>query len=273
MRVAISDFRALLYVRCFWVRMVRATLFCLASTLNWKPETGLAVVVDAKAALEPVRWFWREKRACRRCQRRNRAQSTRHITLKKEREKDKGRRDATEAALGNARTFFGNLSRSSPRDAIGGRTHSRARAKQSFERVRVSSFPPLFPRAPRFKEAPAFFSSPIKNLFLLRRIFARKKQEKRALKDAFRASGAWERGAAREQKKGEEEEGSNAPVLDRLERKNGAVVGMVADMFFSSFGFAFRVCARRCFVSVFLSKEKEKEKTKKWFRVSSIFTP
>ena len=54
MRVAISDFRALLYVRCFWVRMVRATLFCLASTWNWKPETGLAVVVDAKAALEPV---------------------------------------------------------------------------------------------------------------------------------------------------------------------------------------------------------------------------
>ena len=182
MRVAISDFRALLYVRCFWVRMVRATLFCLASTLNWKPETGLAVVVDAKAALEPVRWFWREKRACRRCQRRNRAQSTRHITLKKEREKDKGRRDATEAALGNARTFFGNLSRSSPRDAIGGRTHSRARAKQSFERVRVSSFPPLFPRAPRFKEAPAFFSSPIKNLFLLRRIFARKKTRKTRFK-------------------------------------------------------------------------------------------
>jgi hypothetical protein len=54
MRVAISDFRALLYVRCFWVRMVRATLFCFASTWNWKPETGFAAAVDAKAALEPV---------------------------------------------------------------------------------------------------------------------------------------------------------------------------------------------------------------------------
>ena len=34
MRVAISDFRALLYVRSFWVRSVRATLFCLASMWN-----------------------------------------------------------------------------------------------------------------------------------------------------------------------------------------------------------------------------------------------
>jgi len=61
MRVAISDFLALLYVRCFWVRMVRATLFCFASTWNWKPETtppGFAVD-DAKAALEPV--FFRER--------------------------------------------------------------------------------------------------------------------------------------------------------------------------------------------------------------------
>jgi hypothetical protein len=56
--VAISDFLALLYVRSFWVRMVRATLFCFASTWNWKPETtpplGFAAVDDAKAALEPV---------------------------------------------------------------------------------------------------------------------------------------------------------------------------------------------------------------------------
>ena len=57
MRVAISDFRALLYVRCFWVRMVRATLFCFASTWNWKPETGFAAAVDAKAALEPDFFF------------------------------------------------------------------------------------------------------------------------------------------------------------------------------------------------------------------------
>ena len=123
------------------------------------------------------------------------------------------------------------------------------------------------------KRPPLSFRLPSKTSFFFDAFLREKKQEKRALKDAFRASGAWERGAAREQKKGEEEEGSNAPVLDRLERKNGAVVGMVADMFFSSFGFAFRVCARRCFVSLFLSKEKEKEKTKQWFRVSSIFTP
>ena len=57
MRVAISDFRALLYVRSFWVRSVRATLFCLASMWNWNPDTGFfVVVVDVwKAdALEPV---------------------------------------------------------------------------------------------------------------------------------------------------------------------------------------------------------------------------
>jgi hypothetical protein len=58
MRVAISDFLALLYVRSFWVRMVRATLFCFAKTWNWKPETTppgfAAAAVDAKAALEPV---------------------------------------------------------------------------------------------------------------------------------------------------------------------------------------------------------------------------
>ena len=228
-------------MRCFWVRMVRATLFCLASTWNWKPETGLAVVVDAKAALEPVRWFWREKRRRRRCQRRNRAQSTRRIPLTKEREKDKGRRDATKKqhwALVRAH-FFGNLFRSSPRDAIGGRTHSRARAKQSFARVRVSSCPPLFPRAPRFKEVPPRFLFRQKPLSSSTQICAREEEKTKAKKkDAFfRASGAlWERGAAsREQKKGEEEEGSNAPVLDRLERKNGAVVGMVADMFFFFF--------------------------------------
>ena len=61
--------------------------------------------------------------------------------------------------------FFGNLFRSSPRDAIGGRTHSRARAKQSFARVRVSSCPPLFPRAPRFKEVPPPLSFPSKTSF------------------------------------------------------------------------------------------------------------
>ena len=87
--------------------------------------------------------------------------------LTKEREKDKGRRDATKKqhwALVRAH-FFGNLFRSSPRDAIGGRTHSRARAKQSFARVRVSSCPPLFPRAPRFKEVPPPLSFPSKTSF------------------------------------------------------------------------------------------------------------
>lgn len=40
---------------------MRATLFCFASTWNWKPETGFAAAVDAKAALEPV-YFLNEMR-------------------------------------------------------------------------------------------------------------------------------------------------------------------------------------------------------------------
>ena len=101
MRVAISDFRALLYVRCFWVRMVRATLFCLASTLNWKPETGLAVVVDAKAALEPVRWFWREKRRRRRCQRRNPIQET-HPPSQRRGKRIKGGETPPKSSIGHS---------------------------------------------------------------------------------------------------------------------------------------------------------------------------
>ena len=116
---------------------------------------------------------------------------------------------------------------------------TRARAQNNRLRAFASRRVHLSSRARLVsKRSPPRFLFRQKPLSSSTQICAREEEKTKAKKDVFfRASGAlWERGAAsREQKKGEEEEGSNAPVLDRLERKNGAVVGMVADMFFFFF--------------------------------------
>ena len=124
---------------------------------------------------------------------------------------------------------------------------TRARAQNNRLRAFASRRVHLSSRARLVsKRSPPPLSFPSKTSFFFDANLCLREEEKtKAKKDAFfRASGArWERGAAsREQKKGEEDEGSNAPVLDRLERKNGAVVGMVADMFFFFFVL---VCARQ----------------------------
>ena len=72
--------------------------------------------------------------------------------------------------------------RSKTRRVWRSKTSARARAKQSFARVRVSSCPPLFPRAPRFKEVPPRFLFRQKPLSSSTQICAREEEKTKAKK-------------------------------------------------------------------------------------------
>lgn len=159
--------------------------------------------------------------------------------------------------------FFGNLFRSSPRDAIGGRTHSRARAKQSFARVRVSSCPPLFPRAPRFKEVPPPLSFPSKTSFFFDANLCLREEEKTKAKKRCilsrvgRSLGTRRRVTRTKKRRGRgrvERTGTrSAGKEERSSRGDGR-----GHVFFL---LRFVACASRCVKSLFsLSKEKGKVK-------------
>ena len=174
--------------------------------------------------------------------------------------------------------FFGNLFRSSPRDAIGGRTHSRARAKQSFARVRVSSCPPLFPRAPRFKEVPPPLSFPSKTSFFFDANLCERggknesKKKRRILSRVGRSLGTRRRVTRTKKRRGRgrvERTGTrSAGKEERSSRGDGR-----GHVFFL---LRFVACASRCVKSLFFSfegKRKSEATTKKGFKVSSISHP
>jgi len=202
------------------------------------------------------------------------------IPLTKEREKDKGRRDATKKqhwALVRAH-FFGNLFRSSPRDAIGGRTHSRARAKQSFARVRVSSCPPLFPRAPRFKEVPPPLSFPSKTSFFFDANLCLREEEKTKAKKRCilsrvgRSLGTRRRVTRTKKRRGRRRVERTGTRSAGKEERSSRGDGRGHVFFLLRFG-AVRV--KMCKVPFFSleGKRKSEATTKKGFKVSSIFTP
>ena len=273
MRVAISDFSSLV-VHCVAFGEDGASDFVLLGfDVERKPETGLAVVVDAKAAQEPVRWFWRRRDDVADVS--VETQSTRHYPPHKERKRIKGGETPPKSDVGTrarAHFFRKPLSLRPLATRLVSRTHSRARAKQSFARVRVSSCPSLPARASFSRGPPAFFS--VKNLFLLRRkLCERGGKTKAKKKDALLSRVGRSLGTRRRvtrTKKGEEEEGSNAPVLDRLKEERSSRGDGRGHVFFSSSFCCVRVgCVKSLFFS-FEGKRKSEATTKKGFKVSSI---
>ena len=278
MRVAISDFRALLYVRCFWVRMVRATLFCLASTWNWKPETGLAVVVDAKAALEPVRWFWREKRRRRRCQRRNPIQET-HPPSQRRGKRIKGGETPPKSSIGHSCAhIFSETSFARPLATRLVVEPTRARAQNNRLRAFASRRVHLSSRARLVsKRSPPRFLFRQKPLSSSTQICAREEEKTKAKKRCIlsrvgRSLGTRRRVTRTKKRRGRgrvERTGTrSAGKEERSSRGDGR--GHV--FFLLRFG-AVRV--KMCKVPFFSleGKRKSEATTKKGFKVSSIFTP
>ena len=278
MRVAISDFRALLYVRCFWVRMVRATLFCLASTWNWKPETGLAVVVDAKAALEPVRWFWREKRRRRRCQRRNPIQET-HPPSQRRGKRIKGGETPPKSSIGHSCAhIFSETSFARPLATRLVVEPTRARAQNNRLRAFASRRVHLSSRARLVsKRSPPRFLFRQKPLSSSTQICAREEEKTKAKKRCIlsrvgRSLGTRRRVTRTKKRRGRGRVKRTGTRSAGKEERSSRGDGRGHVFFLLRFG-AVRV--RMCKVPSFSleGKRKSEATTKKGFKVSSIFTP
>ena len=278
MRVAISDFRALLYVRCFWVRMVRATLFCLASTWNWKPETGLAVVVDAKAALEPVRWFWREKRRRRRCQRRNPIQET-HPPSQRRGKRIKGGETPPKSSIGHSCAhIFSETSFARPLATRLVVEPTRARAQNNRLRAFASRRVHLSSRARLVsKRSPPPLSFPSKTSFFFDANLCERggKNESKKKMHSFARRALFGNAAPRHanKKKERKRKGRTHRYSIGWKGRTEQSWGWSRTCFFSSSFCCVRV--KMCEVPFFSfeGKRKSEATTKKGFKVSSIFTP